>query len=552
MTALLLTAAPMVPVVAAVAIALGRPGGPSPARWAVRATFVACAAAVGLAVFVWAEGPVSMVAAGADGTAAIGLYADRVGVVLALLTSGVGLVVQSFAARALRGDLRERRFFALTALLTGATTSVALSATLGLLAVSWIVTGSALAALVAHRGKWDPAVRAARRVRRSFFVGDAALATAAVVTLVSVGEIDLRSLDVTANALASQRIPALGTDTLTVIAVLLAVAGVSRSALVPLHRWLPATLAAPTPVSALLHAGVVNGAGVLLVRLAPVFGASPTATHLALVAGVITVLYATAVMLVRSDVKGNLAWSTAGQMGFMTVQLAVGAFSAALFHIVGHGMYKAALFLGSGGAVTAHLRHRHRPAPQPRTPRPVRLATALLVPAAALFAAYQVVDPHLPTAGDLLVVVFAWATAARAADGWLRAAPFTPMPTVVLVVAGTVVAVFGYVAGLALFEGFVTPALPVEVPAAVSPTVLGTILAATASMVVAVSLAPGKRGQRLRVRIYAFLLSTAAPVPKPDDQRAPRGSSAAGAVLAPADRGETILREPARPPRRSR
>jgi NADH:ubiquinone oxidoreductase subunit 5 (subunit L)/multisubunit Na+/H+ antiporter MnhA subunit len=551
MTALLLLAASAGPAVAAAAIALLRPSGPTAARWAIRATAVAFVAALGVAITVGTNGPLAAVVEGADGSALVGLYADRVGAVLALLTSSVGLVVQSFAGRALQGDLRARRFFMLTALLTAATTSVALSATLGLLAVSWIVAGAAVASLLAHRAGWAPAVRAARRTRRSLLVGDAALAVAVVLVVVSVGEVDLRSSQLAAEALTRAELPGSVGNVLPSVAVLLTAAGVSRSALVPLHRWLPTTLAAPTPVSALLHAGVVNGAGVLLVRLAPLFGSSSAATHLAFAAGVVTTLYATSVMLVRSDVKGNLAWSTAGQMGFMTVQLAVGAFSAALFHIVGHGMYKAALFLGSGGAVSAHLRHRRRPVTRRGTPRVVRLLTGLLVPAGALLAAYLVVDPHLPVAADILVMVFAWATAARAADGWLRAAPFTPMLTVLLAAVATVVGIFAYVAGLALFEGFVAPALPAEVPAAVDPAVLVTTLVVIGLVVTGVWSAPGARGARLRDRTYALLLSTAAPTSAPSAQRRAKQVRSSGG-LAPMPSADRTVLAPLRSPRQSR
>jgi NAD(P)H-quinone oxidoreductase subunit 5 len=257
------------------------------------------------------------------------------------------------------------------------------------------------------------------------------------------------------------------------------------------------------------------------------------------------------VMLVRSDVKGNLAWSTAGQMGFMTVQLAVGAFAAALFHIVGHGLYKATLFLGSGGAVTAHLRHHHRPASQPRAPRAVRSATALLVPGGALLAAYLIVDPHLPAVADILVVVFAWATATRAAAAWLRASPFRPRIAVPVAAAATVVGIFAYIGGLALFEGFVAPALPADVPAAVDTTVLAATLAVIGLVVAGVWLIPGDLTEKLRSRAYALLLSTAAPSRAPRERRSatPGRSSEGRIVLSSSDR-EVVVREALRSSRR--
>jgi NAD(P)H-quinone oxidoreductase subunit 5 len=511
LTELLVIVVPALPVLAAVAITAASPAGWSTPtvpvgersyRWAVRAAAAAFVLAVVVAVVVAVDGPIEAVVEGSDGDAVIGVHASRVTSVLGLLTTGVGLVVQSFAGRNMQGDLRGRRFFVLASLLTAATTSVAFAATLGLLCASWIMAGVALAALVAHRATWQPAPRAARRVRRNLQVGAVAHLLAALLAIVSAGEIDLRSPAGAATELANESIPWLGWKVLPVVAVLLTVASVSRSALVPLHRWLPATIAAPTPVSALLHAGVVNGAGVLLVRLAPVFGSSSLATHLAFAAGAVTACYATSVKLVRSDVKGNLAWSTAGQMGFMTVQVAIGALAAALLHVIGHGMYKAALFLGAGGSVTSHHRHHQRPAPH-AVPRSVRVGVALLVPAAALWAAYLVIHPHLSTAARVLVTVFAWATAARA--------PFRPVAAVVTGALGTTAGVFAYIGGLTALETFVAPALPAEVAEPVSAAVLVATLAVVALAVAIFWLAPGEGMRRVRSRVYALVL-TSAPV----------------------------------------
>jgi NAD(P)H-quinone oxidoreductase subunit 5 len=499
---------PALPAIAGAAIAIARPVGERAAWWGVRAAAAAFAVAVVVAVMVAVSGPVEAVVEAGDGHARVGLYASRVTALLGLLTTGVGLVVQSFAGRNLQGDLFARRFFALASLLTAATTSVAFAATLGVLCAAWIVAGLALAALVTHRATWQPARRSSRRTLRSLWIGDGALLAATLLTIASVGEIDLRSPADAARELANAS--ALGGNVLWVVAVLLTIAGISRSALVPVHQWLPSTIAAPTPVSALLHAGVVNGAGMLLVRLAPVFGSSAVATHVAFAAGAVTTCYATTVMLVRSDVKGNLAWSTAGQMGFMTVQVAIGAFPAALLHIIGHGMYKAALFLRAGSAVMDHLHQRERP-PGHVVARGVRLGVALLVPAAALWAAYAVIHPHLSTAAGVLVTVFAWATAARAVDGWLRSAPFRPVPAVATAALGAVAGVFAYIGGLTVVETFVADALPAEVPEPVSTAVLIVSLAAIALVVAVVWLTPGEQMSRLRSRVYALAL-TSAPV----------------------------------------
>src|SRR5215207_1888422 len=505
-----LIAAPVLPAIAAAAIGVARPAGERPSRWAVGAASAGFAAALVVAIVVAVNGPVAAVVEARDGQALLGLYATRVTALLGLLTTGVGVVVQSFASRNLQGDLFGRRFFVLASLLTAATTSVAFAATLALLCAAWILAGLALAALVTHRATWQPARRSSRRTLRSLWVGDVALLAATLLTVVAVGAVDLRSPATAAQELADSSIPVLGGHVLAVVAILLTIAGISRSALVPVHQWLPSTIAAPTPVSALLHAGVVNGAGMLLIRLAPLFGSSVTATHLAFAAGGLTTCYASVVMLVRSDVKGNLAWSTAGQMGFMTVQVAIGALPAALVHILGHGMYKAALFLGAGGSVTAHHRHHQRPAPQV-VARSVRLGVALVVPAAALWLAYLVFDPHLSTGARVLVTVFAWGTAARAVGGWLRSAPFPPGPAAATAALGAVAGVFAYIGGLTAVENFVAHALPGEVANPVSAGVLIATLAVIAIVVSVVWFTPGERMDKVRAQVYAFAL-TSAPV----------------------------------------
>ena len=354
-----LVAVPAVPLVAALALVVLRSAAAVAARIAIIASAVAFAAAAVTLVAVGVDGPMSVVATGDDGGAIVGLAADRVGAILITLTTLVGLIVQSFASRSLRGDLRARRFHVLALVLTASTTVVAISATGTGFVVGWIATSVVLVALIGHRAPWPPAVAAQRRTGWSFLIGDSVLVVAMVVTLVLVGDIDLRAVGTGAAALDGEQIA--GVNALTVVATLLVLAGIARSALVPIHRWLPSTLAAPTPVSALLHAGVINGAGVLLIRFSPVFASSATAMAVAFAIGMLTALLATAVMLVRTDVKGGLVWSTAGQMGFMVMQLGVGAFAAALFHIVGHAMYKAAMFLGAGGAISAHQRQQQRP-----------------------------------------------------------------------------------------------------------------------------------------------------------------------------------------------
>ena len=230
------------------------------------------------------------------------------------------------------GQARQGRFAALLAL---AITMLWLTVVAGpvlLTAIGWTVSGLAVAGLVGHAG--TPTARsAARRVAGRLLLGDAALWSG--VGLLLAGGVTTRADLAAVGWLA----PAL-----------LAVAGVVRSALVPAWRWLPLTAEAPSPVSALLHAGVVNGMGLLAVLWWPVFAGAP-GVLLALVAvGGATAVLGTAAMRVRPDVKGKLASSTSAQMGYMTVQVGLGLPAFAMLHLIGHGFYKAWLFLRAGGA----------------------------------------------------------------------------------------------------------------------------------------------------------------------------------------------------------
>jgi hypothetical protein len=133
------------------------------------------------------------------------------------------------------------------------------------------------------------------------------------------------------------------------------------------------------------------------------------------------------------------------------------------------------------------------------------------VPAAALWAAYLIIDPHLSTPAFILVTVFAWGTAARAVDGWLHSAPFRPGSAVATATIGAFAGVFAYIGGLSAVETFVSPALPGEVTDPVSSALLVATIAVIALVVAVVWFTPGARMQKVRTRVYAFA-RTSAPV----------------------------------------
>ena len=135
------------------------------------------------------------------------------------------------------------------------------------------------------------------------------------------------------------------------IALLLVTTAMLASAQFPLQGWLLEVMETPTPVSALLHAGIINAGGFLILRFSDVIALSLPALNTLAILGGFTALFGSVVMLTQTSVKVFLAYSTIAQMGFMMLECGLGAFSAALLHILAHSLYKAHAFLSSGSVI---------------------------------------------------------------------------------------------------------------------------------------------------------------------------------------------------------
>ncbi len=138
----------------------------------------------------------------------------------------------------------------------------------------------------------------------------------------------------------------------TSICLLLFVGACGKSAQVPLYVWLPDAMAGPTPVSALIHAATMVTAGVyMVVRSNVLFRLSPTAMGVVATIGAITAIFAATIGMAQNDIKKVLAYSTVSQLGYMFLAAGVGAFTAAIFHVMTHAFFKACLFLGAGSVI---------------------------------------------------------------------------------------------------------------------------------------------------------------------------------------------------------
>ncbi len=137
-----------------------------------------------------------------------------------------------------------------------------------------------------------------------------------------------------------------------VVALLLFIGAMGKSAQLFLHTWLPDAMEGPTPVSALIHAATMVTAGVFLVcRMSPIMEFAPTATGFVVFLGATTAFFAATVGLVQNDIKRVIAYSTCSQLGYMFVAAGLGVYSVAMFHLLTHAFFKAMLFLGAGSVI---------------------------------------------------------------------------------------------------------------------------------------------------------------------------------------------------------
>ena len=262
---------------------------------------------------------------------------------VAALTLFVGGVVAFFSDRYMRSDANVARFFMTLGSLVAAVLLFVLTGNAILFALGWLASGFLLARLIGHIESVPEAGASSRRSLFTFLIGDAAVLVALAMLCWQARSIQLNS--------AIAAVTDMSTHAAGIVALLLLVGATARCALPPFSGWLLSSMTAPTPVSALMHAGLVNAGGFLLLRFAPVLEAAPAVRYTAVTLGLFAALWGIGVMAVRPDIKRSLAGSTVSQMGFMIMSCGLGAYAAALWHLVAHGMFKAWLFLNAGSAI---------------------------------------------------------------------------------------------------------------------------------------------------------------------------------------------------------
>ena len=270
---------------------------------------------------------------------------DPLSSLMAVVISGISLIVHLYSIRYMAEEKGYARFFVMLDLMTASLLLMVTAGDLITLLVAWHLVGVFLYFLLGQDTQSHKAYRYGLWTFVTYRIGDLPLVLAAVALFHaydtwSLAEI-FEQLAANPNATTFFELPLS-----EVVGALVALAAFARSAQFLLHTWLPYTMEGPTPVSALMHAGIVNSGGFLINRFAPLYVHTGDVLHWVFIVGLFTAVIGSMLMLSQNDIKKSLGYSTMGQMGFMIMECGVGAFSLAIFHLIAHGLFKGTCFSG--------------------------------------------------------------------------------------------------------------------------------------------------------------------------------------------------------------
>lgn len=287
----------------------------------------------------------------ADINAPFALRIDTLSLLMTLIITGVGFLIHLYATGYMDHDEDFARFFACLNFFVFAMLILVLANNLVLLFVGWEGVGLASYLLI---GFWYHKPTAANAASKAFIVnriGDLGMLLGILLAIHTFGTASMAEI----SDHAKTQFPT-GASVITTITLLLFVGACGKSAQFPLHVWLADAMEGPTPVSALIHAATMVTAGVyLVVRFHPLFLLAPDTMMVIACIGAATSLFAALCAVGQTDLKRVLAYSTVSQLGLMFFACGIGAFYAAVFHLLTHAFVKALLFLSAGNVV--HMMH---------------------------------------------------------------------------------------------------------------------------------------------------------------------------------------------------
>jgi len=303
-------------------------------------------------LFTWIPG---MGAAQADGsvaafTAEWQYRLDSLSMVMVLVVTGIGLLIHIYSTGYMAHDKGYWRFFTYLNLFTFFMLNLVLGANYLMMFIGWEGVGLCSYLLIGFWFERDSAATAGKKAFVVNRIGDAGFVLAIFAIFYNFGSVDF--YEVMGAVHEQYPSPEVGFGTLSIIGLLLFVGACGKSAQIPLYVWLPDAMEGPTPVSALIHAATMVTAGVYMIaRSSVLYTSAPSALFVVAVVGVLTAFFAASIGLFQNDIKKVLAYSTVSQLGFMFLGLGMGAYGAAIFHLMTHAFFKACLFLGSGSVI---------------------------------------------------------------------------------------------------------------------------------------------------------------------------------------------------------
>lgn len=380
----------------------------------------------------------------------LGLNGDSLGLLLATYILLVSLVVHKYSEKYMADEEGYRRFFILLDLMTSCLTLLVLADNIILLLFSWHLVGFLLYMLLSHNYRRREAVKYANLTFFTHRLADLPLLGASLLLVGEMGTYSLSEM--------FERAEFVNKSVLSLVTLLVTLSAMLKSAQFLFHHWIVYTMEGPTPVSALMHAGIVNAGAFIVNRFAPLYPYDTFGLQLAFIAGSITAIVGSILMLMQSDIKKSLGYSTVGQMGYMIMELGVGAFALAVYHMMAHGIFKATLFLYSGNVIHSARHDPNIPEDEVYTALKKRERIAVKVPwivyglitvavplLIVLFTHYLVEEKFFEYKSSLVLLFFGWVTAAQVLVSVFRLGRDRPILTALLAILSLVVVLFGYV-----------------------------------------------------------------------------------------------------------
>ncbi len=287
----------------------------------------------------------------------VGFLVDRLSATMCMIVLFVSFMVHIYTIGYMHDDPGYQRFFSYVSLFTFSMLVLVLANNLLLLFFGWEGVGLISYLLI---GFWFTREAANVGSLKAFIanrIGDVGFILGIAVVLMIFGTLNYHEVFRQVPGMLGKVIeivPGFSPSAVSVVALLLFIGAMAKSAQVPLHVWLPESMEGPTPISALIHAATMVTAGIYMVaRMSPLFEYAPQILSTILIIGATTAFFMGLVAIVQNDIKRVIAYSTLSQLGYMAVALGVSAYDAAIFHLITHAFFKALLFLAAGSVIIA-------------------------------------------------------------------------------------------------------------------------------------------------------------------------------------------------------